>query len=124
MNKTHKKYKTSQSMQEFPSVKKIFKYESGNAKIGDVVVRELKILDQYSASYERLVSKYKTPKSICGYVASAVGPILADMSSYLVQQSSIEDINSLLRDPSVLLDPVEERMKSIQTSRADYLKKY
>ena len=96
-----------------PDVKKLFRRESYNTKIAGVVVREVKILDQYSDFYEKSISKYKAPKSICGYVVSAVAPLLGEWAPYLSTKKDLDEMFDLLNDPSIMVPKVEEAMEMI-----------
>jgi hypothetical protein len=107
-----------------PSVKKIFTHEAANIKIGDVRVREIKILDQYGKHYANSVKRFQTSKSICGYVVSAIAPLLAEWTSYMMQVKDLNEIFKTLNDPKFIVPQVEGAMEIIQGQRAEYLLKY
>jgi len=115
----------SGQLEEKSSVPKIFKHEKVNLKVGNIIVREIKILDQYGPHYAQSIAKYKTPSSICGYVVCAVAPLVSEWANYMICQP--EDVDKMienLRDPKVMIPKVEEAMEIIQAQRTLYVEEY
>jgi hypothetical protein len=108
---------------EYISTEHLLSKESGNFIEGDVVVREIKIFDQFSNKFFSLIDKYKTSKSICGYLVSGLSSFIAENLSYT---NSVEDLVlliHLLNDESVVLPLIEQAMIQIQKAREDYILK-
>jgi len=99
----------------------LFSKESTNTRIERVIVRELKILDQYSKAYKKSIKEHNTPKSICGYIVSAVGPLIAQAIPYKAKMSQVESLVKSLNEPTVMIQEVEKCMEIIQAQRSHYL---
>jgi len=104
--------------------RKLFSKESVNSKIEKVTIRELKILEQYSKAFKKSIQQYNTPKSICGYIVSAIGPIVAQSVPFKAKMSQIESLVKNLNDPDFLVKEVEKCMEIIQAQRSHYLKEH
>ena len=106
-------------------VEKIFLTESCNYKLfGDIIVREVKTVDQYIDYFSKIIKRYYTATSICGYFVSAISPLLADRTTNLMD---IEKINTILLDLNVkeLVEPhLEQAMKTIYNQRAKYISEF
>ncbi len=103
-------------------VEKIFLTESCNYKLfGDIIVREVKTVDQYIDYFSKIIKRFNTATSICGYFVSAISPLLADKTTNLMD---IEKINNILLDLNMkeLVEPhLEVAMRTIYNHRVKYL---
>ena len=93
-------------------------------KISGVTVRELKMLNQYSKFLKKTIYDYKSSKSICGYMVSVAGPILAQSASFMMQPSQIDAVIKKLKDPNVIVPELEKCMEIIQGQRQQYVRNH
>lgn len=106
-------YEEDEPVNTPPDLQKIFKTETKNMKVANVVIREVKILDQYGPEYDDIIEKNKTPKSICGYIVCAVAPLLSELTSYMMTRDDINGLIEIFNDPNVMVPKVEEIMEMI-----------
>jgi len=100
----------------------LFSHESKNVKVTGVMVREIKVLDQYGKAFKQSIKEFNTTKSICGFMVSAVAPIVAGSFCYTATIPEVEGWLKQLHDPSLLKFEVEKCMEVVQGQRQEYMK--
>jgi hypothetical protein len=106
-----------------------------------VYVREVKILDQFGPAFKTLITKYNTPKSICGYASVAAAFFIAEAEEHVrtttkarsdgdddekeeeeEKLKQFRKIIDMLNDATIFVEKVEAVIKEVQGQRAEYLK--
>ena len=105
-------------------VEKLIYYESSNYKLNDIIVREIKIIDQYSHCFKEMIDKYRTSFSICGYFVTALICFISDYCSNIMETTTLEEIILLLNDSEFVQQTLEEPMKFINSQRNQYTKNF
>ncbi len=100
----------------------LFSHESKNVKVTGVIVREIKVLDQYGKAFKQSIKEYSTTKSICGFMVAAVAPIVARSLCYTATIPEVEVLLKKLHDSSLLKSEVEKYMEVVQGQRREYMK--
>jgi len=100
---------------------KLFIHESINQKMNSIHIRELKVINQFDQIFAKSIQEFKTAESICGYVVSAVAPIIAKSLSYSSTVDEIEEIMTTLNDYNIMIPKVENNMRIVQQQRARYI---
>ena len=110
---------------EFKSQTRVlFSTETVNIKIANVVVREVKVLNQLGKCFQKSIKEFNTPKQICGFIVSALGPLIAQNTSYVTHVTDIENMLKSLNDPSVVIPEVEKCMEILQSQRTQYIQEH
>ena len=103
---------------------KIFSKEVRSIFVTNIMVREVKILDQFGSSYDKSISKFNTANSICGYVICAVAPTFAKRLTSEPKPSQVEALLKELNDPCLIVPEVEKSMEFIKHQRDSYIKTF
>ena len=101
----------------------MFKTEAAScSQDGQVIIRELKIVDQLSPAFLDSIKEYRTAKMICGYLSCCVAELVSShFSSVRMQAKEIERMVKMLSHPAAVLEPVREMMAWLLETRQKYV---
>lgn len=95
---------------------------SNNSNIAGVI-REVKIIDQWSPAFKSIIKQYNAPSAICGYVAPAIAA-LAHTFPCTMTEAQVLSMQRFLSTPRAVLPLVTELMDYVCRDRADYISRY
>lgn len=103
--------------------KALLKTEVANGYCNGIIAREVKMMDQFNPQFWDMIETYKTPASICGYVATAIAPYVA---RNLKGEMNYKEVNAFLdklyKDYSIVCPLIEDAITIIQAARQQYIK--
>ena len=101
----------------------MFKTEAAScSQDGNVIIRELKIVDQLSPAFSDSIKEYRTANMICGYLSCCVADFVAShFSSLHMEPRDVEKMVKILSHPASLLEEVRGMMAWLLETRQKYV---
>eukprot|EP01022_Parablepharisma_sp_SALTPOND_P034204 TRINITY_DN908_c0_g1_i1.p1 TRINITY_DN908_c0_g1~~TRINITY_DN908_c0_g1_i1.p1 ORF type:complete len:275 (-),score=30.48 TRINITY_DN908_c0_g1_i1:158-982(-) len=99
----------------------IFPKEEAQLKYGNVIWREIKVIDQYSPELDSVKELYQTSCSICGYVTIAIAPTFPNLVKLKATYESVLEVITNLQSTSYVETLLESPMSFIRESRKTYI---
>jgi hypothetical protein len=102
-------------------MEKVFENEMKNFKYKNIIFREIFILNQYSNSFNNIIKKYFTTKSICGYVSIGISYYLNDTN--FKKECTLEEMKNTLNEIKIenIMKYVKKAMEFIFIKRSLYI---
>ena len=101
----------------------MFKTETAScSQDGEVIIRELKIVDQLSPAFSDSIKEYRTAKMICGYLSCCVAELVGShFSSLRMETKDVEKMAKILSHPAGVLEDVRGMMAWLLDTRQKYV---
>ena len=101
----------------------MFKTETAScSQDGEVIVRELQIVDQLNPAFLNSIKEFRTAKMICGYLSCCVADLVSNhFPSLSMQVRDVEKMVKILSHPAGVLEEVREMMSWLLHNRQKYV---
>ena len=101
----------------------VFKTEVASCSLcEEVIVRELKIVDQLSDAFAPSIKEFRTASMICGYLSCCVAQLVSShFSSLRMEKRDVEKMVKILSHPASVLEEVREMMAWLMDTRHKYV---
>ena len=101
----------------------LFKTEVASFSLGEeVIIRELKIVDQLSDAFTASIKEFRTASMICGYLSCCVAQLVSShFSSLRMEKRDVEKMVKILTHPASVLEEAREMMAWLLDTRHKYV---
>ncbi|KAI6645879.1 hypothetical protein LOD99_13137 [Oopsacas minuta] len=101
----------------------MFKTETASSsQDGEVIIRELQIVDQLNDAFTNSIKEFRTASMICGYLSCCIAELVsAHFSSLRMQTRDVEKMVKILSHPAGVLEEVREMMSWLLNNRQKYV---
>ena len=101
----------------------MFKTETAScSQEGEVIVRELQIVDQLNPAFLNSIKEFRTAKMICGYLSCCVADLVSNhFPSLNMRVRDVEKMVKILSHPAGVMEDVREMMSWLLHNRQKYV---